>query len=425
MPPRIVVVEPVSSGNALVEHAHALGWDVLVASHDRDDRALTPHTRALAGEVLTVDTNDEAALEAALKAAHQRAPLDGVVAGCEFYVPAVARLCRALGLPGLDPARVDLVRHKARMREAVAAAGVAGPRFAAVDDVAETGAACAHVGFPAVVKPVESSGSIHVTRVEDVAAARAAVAAIRAEDELDLGRELNHQAIIEQYVPGDEYSADGYVLDGRVVVAAVTRKLLGPEPWFVELGHLTPAVLDPAVRTLVDDHTSAVARAVGITSGPFHCEFRLDAGRPVLMEIAARLPGDRIVDLVELATGVALPRVALAAATGRDPAALGAFRAPAAAAAGIRFLTADGLPSYDALTGWDELAHRPWLVSRHVIVPPGEPLPPAVDFRCRVASVLFTAISPEAAGDRWTALGDEVRAVRTAQPGRPVRAVRA
>ncbi len=406
---RVIVVEPVSSGNALVLHARALGWEVLVASYDRDDRTLTAEVRSAATQILTVDTNDEAALAAAVKQADQRGQIDGIVAGCEFYVPAVARLAAAHGLPGLDPQTVDLVRHKGMMRAAVAAAGLAGPRFAVIGPQDPIDEACERVGFPAVVKAVESSGSIHVTRVDDLDAARAALRTLRADDSLDLGRALNHEAVVEQYLPGPEFSADGYVVDGTPVVAAVTRKLLGPEPYFVELGHLTPALLDEAERAATAEYAAGVARAVGITAGPFHCELRWSDGRPVLMEIAARLPGDRIPELVELATGAALPTAALAAAVGVHLADVGALRGAAAPAAGIRFLTAGGAGSYDRLDGWRELLGEPWVVSGHVLIAPGEPVATQqADFRCRIAAVVFTAHSPEQARERWDEIGDRV-----------------
>ena len=111
------------------------------------------------------------------------------------------------------------------------------------------------------------------------------------DDELEFDRPLDTDAVIEQYVAGPEYSADGYVRDGEIVVAAVTRKLLGPEPRFLEIGHLTPAPLDEASLKEITEYTSAVVEAVDVTVGPFHCELRLSGDGPVLMEIAGRLPG--------------------------------------------------------------------------------------------------------------------------------------
>ncbi|WP_147997729.1 ATP-grasp domain-containing protein [Streptomyces sp. uw30] len=407
---RVLVVQPAFSANAYVVHARSLGWDVVVASYENEGRKVADAVRSLATEILTVDTNDNAALEAAVERAHQRNPIHAVVAGGEYYVPAAARLSARLGLTGLDLAAVDKVRHKARMREAVAAAGLEVPKFTVVRELTEIDEACAYVGFPAVIKPVDSGGSVHVSRVDSVEEARAAMAAMHAEEGLEFDRALTTDAILEQYVPGTEYSADGYVRDGEVVVVAVTRKLLGPEPRFLELGHLTPAPLDTPTRDEIASYATGVVEAVGITTGPFHCELRLNDGRPVLMEVAARLPGDKITELMEMATGLALPGRVLADLTGADPVSAQAHREPVAKAAGIRFLTAGGTGSYSRLDGWEELTTEPWVVASPVLIEPGAGIKTdEADYSCRIAAVVFTADSPEEAHERWSEIGDRVR----------------
>ncbi|MFF9807460.1 ATP-grasp domain-containing protein [Streptomyces coeruleorubidus] len=409
---RVLVVQPAFSANAYVAHARSLGWDVVVASYENEGRRVADTVRSLATEILTVDTNDNAALEVAVERAHQRHPINAVVAGGEYYVPAAARLSARLGLPGLDPDGIDKVRHKARMREAVAAAGLEVPRFTVVRELTDIDEACAYVGFPAVIKPVDSGGSVHVSRVDSPEEARAALAAMHAEEGLEFDRELTTDAILEQYVSGTEYSADGYVHDGEVVVVAVTRKLLGPEPRFLELGHLTPAPLDEPTRDALASHASRVVKAVGITTGPFHCELRLSDGRPVLMEVAARLPGDKITDLMEMATGLVLPGRVLSDLTGADPVSAQAYREPVAKAAGIRFLTAGGAGSYARLDGWEELTAEPWVVASPILIQPGAGIKTdETDYSCRIAAVVFAADSPEEAHERWSEIGDRVRVI--------------
>ena len=77
--------------------------------------------------------------------------------------------------------------------------------------------------------------------------------------------------LVEEYVPGPEISAEGYVSNGVVTVVAITAKLLGPEPYFVETGHIVPADLDPRTREAVDSYVTEVCRGLGLTLGAFHC----------------------------------------------------------------------------------------------------------------------------------------------------------
>ncbi|MFG2820339.1 ATP-grasp domain-containing protein [Kitasatospora sp. NPDC048365] len=408
------MVQPAFSAIAYVTHARSLGWDVVVASHEAEGRKVAESVRSAATEMITTDTNSGDVLESAVVRSHQRNAIHAVVAGGEYYVPAAARLSARLGLSGLAGTAVDKVRHKARMREAVAAAGLDVPRFTVVREPAELDAACAYVGFPAVVKPVDSGGSVHVSRVDSLEEARRALSAIHAEQGLEFDRPLTADAMVEQYMAGTEYSADGYAGNGEVTVVAVTRKLLGPEPRFLELGHLTPAPLDEVVRHELASYAVDVVKAVGITTGPFHCEMRLSEGRPVLIEVAARLPGGKITELMEMATGTRLPGMVLAGITGADPESAAVYGEPVAKAAGIRFFTAGGAGSYARLEGWDELMAEPWVVGGHVLIEPDAPIKTdEADYSCRIAAVVFTAESPEEAHDRWSEIGDRVRVVTT------------
>ncbi|MFF7893122.1 ATP-grasp domain-containing protein [Streptomyces sp. NPDC007907] len=404
------MVEPASSGGAtLIGVAAEMGLRVVVATADSGDRRLSDAVRAAADSVLTVETNDQAALEAAVLELHRAEPFEAVLPGSDIYVTATARVAAALDLPGLPVATVDRVRDKSVMRAAVAEAGLRTPRFAQATTDAELRAAAERVGFPCVLKPVACSGSIHVSRADDLDQLTAAFQRLVTDPEPDMGKLHEHRVLVEEYVQGPEFSADGYVLEsGEVTVVALSRTLLGPEPDFVELGHLTPALVDDATLKDVEAYVGDVVRAVGITSGPFHCELRVTADGPVLIEIGARLPGDRIVELLRLVTGVSLPRVAVATALGVGLEAAGAFARPQAASAGIRFFTAAGRSSYRELTGWPELEALPEVTETAVYFAPGETIPGVEDCRSRLGHALFTADSPQGALDRWQALGDLV-----------------
>ena len=94
-------------------------------------------------------------------------------------------------------------------------------------DESELAAAAERVGFPAVLKPVESAGSVHVSRVDSLDGLRAAYRRLAADSRTDFGRGLDGPVLLEEYLDGPEISVEGYVEDGRAVVLAVTTKLLG------------------------------------------------------------------------------------------------------------------------------------------------------------------------------------------------------
>ena len=127
----------------------------------------------------------------------------------------------------------------------------------------------------------------------------------------------------------------------------------------------------------------------------------------MLIEIGARLPGDHIVDLVELVTGVSLPQVMLAVYAGLDLAATAPTAVPRAKTAGIGFFTAAGLavPEVGALADVHDASD---VIAITLYQAAGEALEPPEDFRSRFGHVLFTADSAAAARQRWDQLRAEV-----------------
>ncbi len=138
--------------------------------------------------------------------------------------------------------------------------------------------------------------------------------------------------LVEQLLDGPEYSAE--VLGSQL--AGLTRKWLGPQPYFVETGHDFPAPLPVAQQALIGDAALAGLRAVGLTSGAAHIELRLTAAGPVIVEINPRLAGGMIPRAVQEATGIDMIYHVVAQA-----AALTELVTPSKSrSASIRFLTA-------------------------------------------------------------------------------------
>jgi len=275
-----------------------------------------------------VATLDPAAMAGALAGR----PVAGVLCWDEVRIEAAAQLAARLGVPG-DPAAVRRCRDKHLTRRALDAAGVPQAVSVAVDGLAQAIRAAQRIGYPVVVKPRALAGSFGVSLA-------------RNPDELDAAFELasgksvpgipgfEHDGVlVEEYMSGAEISVDCALHDGVTTVVTVARKQLGYPPYFEEVGHVVdaadPLLADPAVAEVL----SAAHAAVGLRDGWAHTELRLTAEGPKVVEINARLGGDLIPYLGQLATGVDPGLLAAATACGRAPVCAPALRR----AAGVRF----------------------------------------------------------------------------------------
>ncbi|MGP3999336.1 ATP-grasp domain-containing protein [Streptomyces sp. 8N706] len=337
--------------------------------------------------VLECDTQDPVAMEKCLLD-HGVQPT-GVMTVMEYYVPSAAALARRLGLPGLSPEAALAARDKLRTRTVCAEKSVPVPAFRFVRSVEEVDAALEQVGLPCVVKPVDESASIGVTlcRTREQVAGRIADLASRTVN--SKGQRHEPGGLVEECLFGHEVSVETFTHGGRTTVLGVTDKLLGPTPYFLELGHTFPSVLPEAVTRAAAGTALAALDAVGFDFGPAHVEVKLTERGPVLIEINARTGGDFIPDLVRHATGVPLLEQSIIAHSGGVPD-LAPRRQGGSA---IRFVTGRA-GTVESVTGQDLDERFPSVVAFRMKAAPGRVTPWPTNSHDRLGHVMTAGPTP-------------------------------
>jgi biotin carboxylase len=384
----VAIIEPRSSGCWLIDKADELGHRAVVLTANTGGRRVPDVHLRHASSVEIVETNDDEAVIRVLHDLHDHDPIDAVLPGFEHYVPLAAQAAVSLGLPGLDPLAALRMRHKHLMRHALAAAGVDQPRYAVVATDRQLIDAVSEIGLPCVVKPVDQSGSINVRRVNRLDEAQVAFRKARNGLDPELGRDSLSLALVEELVAGPEYSVEGFVQDGRVHTLAVTKKLLASGSQFVEVGHIVPADLHASEGERVQRYVARVAHALGLTLGPFHAEVRLSARGPLLMEIAARLAGDRIPYLLSLSRGIDLYEIALRCHLGLQIPTPRASRD--GSFAGVRYFLRSELSRYSHVSMAESLRRDPRIKEFTTLIRPGADVPPADSSRARLGYAVVT-----------------------------------
>jgi biotin carboxylase len=253
-------------------------------------------------------------------------------------VVAVATVAEALGLPGIGVDVATGLTNKIEMRRRLEAGGLPQPRYGFARTLEEAREAVAHVGFPNVIKPADSGGQRGVFRLESVDDLEA---------KFDETLALSHrgEVIVEEFVDGTEMNAMAIVRDGVVSQLTLSDRHRPPgEGFAVGWIHAYPAALD-ATRTaetesLVERTVHALRLRTGIA---FPQLIAATDGSIKVIEVAARIPGGQMADLVKHAVGVDLVEVALRFALGEpvtDEIAAAKHRTPTA----IRFFTAEPGP---------------------------------------------------------------------------------
>jgi len=161
----------------------------------------------------------------------------------------------------------------------------------------------AHVPAPWLLKPRSEASALGIRMIQEPEQLW------RALDELG---DRQSRFLLEQFVPGDIFHVDSIVSEGKVVFSVAHQYGKPPMQVMHEGGVFTTRTVDRGSRdwaelTAMND---GLAPALGMVRGVTHGEYikAHSDGRFYFLEIAARVGGAFIADLVEASTGINLWR---------------------------------------------------------------------------------------------------------------------
>ena len=235
----------------------------------------------------------ETAAYTVLEAVRAGERVDGILALGDRPAVAAAYVARGLGLAYNHPLAVEACRSKLRMREVFRDAGLRVPWFRAVALQPVPEPALIGISYPCVLKPLSLSASTGVIRAnnrEEFLRAAARVRGVLESPEILASREANlDQMIVEGYVPGREVAVEGLLTDGELRVLAIFDKADPLEgPFFEETIYVTPSRLSEAQRKEIEKCAADSVRALGLSHGPVHAEFRINEEGVWPLEVAPR-----------------------------------------------------------------------------------------------------------------------------------------
>jgi len=229
--------------------------------------------------------------------------IDCVVALDEFDLENVAAIREHLRLPGMGLTTVHYFRDKLAMRAKAREAGVLVPDFAHVLNYDDLRAFMNNVPSPWLLKPRTQASGIGMKKIE------------RSDDLwpwLDQLGDNQSNYLLEQFIPGCVYHVDGVVSEKEVVFAEAHGYGTPPLDVSHHGGVFTTRTLprDSADAATLKEIHAKLADSLGLVRGVTHTEFLCANSdqRFYFLEIAARIGGAYISNLVQAATGINLWR---------------------------------------------------------------------------------------------------------------------
>src|SRR5690242_10919341 len=248
--------------------------------------------------------------------------VDRVIALEEFDVVTAALMREHLCLPGLSSSRAKIFRDKLSMAVHSARAGINVPEFVQLLNNEAVDTYMKRVPGPWVIKPRSDVSAIGIKKVAEPNEVWGTMEEMNARQNL---RERASYYVLARFIPGEVFHVDSLVNDGKVVFAGVNQ--YGRPP--MQVAHQGGAYVSRTVaRGSADEKTltqinKKLIKALGLERGATHAEFIKSGadGEFYFLEIAARVGGAYISDVLEAASGVNLWRewARLEIADGKGP----------------------------------------------------------------------------------------------------------
>lgn len=207
-------------------------------------------------------------------------------------------IAKAINIPSIDPEAAYRARNKYEMRQAIYNHNPdLVPAFVEINSLEDIENYIAHIGFPAVLKPISASGSKGIFIVNTLEEAFKAFKTLgKLMDDVAEGWFYNrygNKFILESYISGQEFSVEGLILNNDIFIAGITDKLT-TDDWHLEYRHIFPANYPTEVCMAIEKATKEVILTLGMNNCPFHLEGKWTDKGFKLIEIAARIGGDLI-----------------------------------------------------------------------------------------------------------------------------------
>lgn len=243
--------------------------------------------------------NDNANVELRAIQLYEKFRYRAVIGLSERDVLRAAYLRQRFGLAGQHWESAWNFRSKIQMKDLARAHNLPCPIYRKVEHSFDLIEFIEEHGFPVVLKPIDSAGSVGTTVIE-----------MQQELEDLLARGVPENWEVEKFVQGDLYHVDGFVYNGEIVFTSVCKYVESCLS-FHEEGKFTGSFMidqsSDIARRLSDRTAEHIRIMAPPLHTPFHAEFfHTPDDKIILCEIASRTGGGRINNQIEQAFGVNL-----------------------------------------------------------------------------------------------------------------------
>lgn len=291
-----------------IKTAQKLGYYVVLCDFLEDNPG-----QYVADRFYLVSTTDKESVLEVAKMEH----INGVLAyASDPAALTAAYVAEKMGLVGNPYKSVEILCNKDKFRKFLAENGFCTPKaksYFSIEDALGDIKQGVFI-FPIIVKPVDSSGSKGVGRIDDEKEV-----IDKLQDAFSFSR--NKKIIIEEYVEkfGYQVAGDGLSIDGKLVFRCFANDHFNLECTnpFVPISASFPYSMPVEVKNKIHEEIQRLLTLLGMQTTTYNFDIRIDNNYNVfLMEVAPRDGGNYIPQVIKYMTGVDLVEYSIRTAMG-------------------------------------------------------------------------------------------------------------
>lgn len=293
----------------VIKAAHEQGYYVITADYLPDNIA-----HKYSDEYVNVSITDK---EAVLKTAQEH-KIDGIISfGVDPGVETAAYVQEQMDLPSMGPYEsVHILQNKDLFRAFLRDNGFNVPEARGYSSVEEALKDTDWLCFPMIVKPTDSAGSKGVTRVDSIDQYEEAV-------RYAFTKSIKGHIIVEEFIElsGHQSGSDSFVLDGKLVFATFDDQHFdtSADNPYTPSAHTWPSTMPDDAQAYLISELQRLISLLGMRTSLYNIEVRVGKnGKPYIMEVSPRAGGNRLSELLSMATGQDLVIASINAALGNE-----------------------------------------------------------------------------------------------------------
>jgi len=164
------------------------------------------------------------------------------------------------------------------------------------------------LSFPLIVKPIDLSGGKGVTKVKTLQELKEGLA-------YAFKQSREQYVLIEEFIEGSHHSCSLLIKDHQILFSFFADEYFYLNPYLVE-GAYANLQLKTDIKNQILVDSQQLIDNLNLCDGILHIQFIIKDGKPYILEVTRRSPGDLYVDLVSFSTNIDYAKAIISLHTG-------------------------------------------------------------------------------------------------------------